>query len=282
VLTSDPLLAGIVLPAVVCGLLYLTAWQPRRRSDADGRGSWGPAVAVGVGFVSGFLALEGWPGLPPLEVAGWLPWLALGAVAAGLFRRSSAVAGAVLRLALAFGVPLLTLWPLIEHRWSGAAATLWIGGLAGAVFVVGGAVDALAASAPGSRVPLGLGAATTGAAGCIVLAGSARLFQLTVILAATLGTAVAVSLWRRGASHDGGSTVAFALLAGLLVNGFFYLDDLPAVAAILLAASPLGLRVGIRSRRPAGAVASALAVLLPVAVALALTVAAMPDDPYGY
>lgn len=280
-LAPNAILAGIALPAGLSGLLYGAGWRLWRRRPA-GAAAWVPPVALGVGFIAGFIALEGWPGLLPLEVAGWLPWLGLGALLAGVGRVVRLPAAPVLRLAVAVAIPLLTLRPFIEHRWDGLAATLWVTGLAAGLFMLGWGLDQLAARCPGVRVPLALWTTVTAAAVCIAIAGSARLFQLTAILSAALAAALVASLLRGNASQDGGSTVAFSLFGALLINGFFYLDDLPVAAALLLAAAPLGAWTARRGNGSARAALAAAAVLVPLATAVALTVAAMPDDPYGY
>lgn len=266
------ILLGVALPAVLTGALYVAA----RRSW------WAPAVACSAGFVTGFLALEGWPGLPPLEAIGWLPWLAVAAGLVGLTHADAMprIVPTLARAALAIAVPLLTLRPLLEHSWSPAGGAVRVAAPAVGLLAVWWSVEAEARRAPGAGVPLVFWVVASGSSICIVIAGSARLGQTGGVLAAVFGAGFVAALLGAARTHLGATAVGSVVLGALLINGYFYVDDLPGPATALLAVAPLAV---LARRRRSGARATALAVLVAgvtVAVAVALTVAAVPDDPY--
>src|SRR5512145_2330580 len=77
---------GAIWPAVaVAGAIMCAAWLPLRRAGSKGQGYWGGALAIGLGFVAGFLILtKGWPGMPPKERWQWLLPMAMVATVSGL------------------------------------------------------------------------------------------------------------------------------------------------------------------------------------------------------
>ena len=83
--TWGDFLAGAVLPAAVTGGLLLAGWRLARwkYSARDSR-TWVGPVAVAAGFMAGYLALFGWPGIPPHDAIDWLLPLAVPLGALGL------------------------------------------------------------------------------------------------------------------------------------------------------------------------------------------------------
>jgi hypothetical protein len=114
-----------------------------------------------------------------------------------------------------------------------------------------------------------------------VLSGSAVVGFLSLALASALGAAWLVA---PRAPSGGSVTTAAAVLAALVLVGFEY-ASLPAASALLIAAAPAAAwltRPGpVRRLNPwARGVIEAVAVLVPIGVAVAI--AARESPPYGY
>src|SRR5262245_44010237 len=97
-ITLGDLLAGVVLPAVVAGVLLIVGrWL--------GGGAWTAALALGAGDLAGHLAIRGWRGWVPKESLDWIAASAAVGLAvglAGLTRRGPGPLRVLLRAALAF------------------------------------------------------------------------------------------------------------------------------------------------------------------------------------
>jgi hypothetical protein len=281
VISPGALLLGVLLPAVVAGLLLLAG---RRRAG----GGWS-ALATGAGYVAGHVGLRGWRGLPPSDATDWILVLALGATAAAialcgrgplrpratwpqalvmallgaaaawcLQRRVAAAGGAPARDALLAGLLIAMVWSVVQ-RWRPATRSL---------------------------VPAVLLLAAAGGAAAIGLSGSQSLAQHAGALAATLGAATVVALcgWAP-ALWDGLIAVACLLLGSLLLAGQLFADlPRPCTSAVggsvILAAlvQRVAPRAGLRGGAAVAAALVAQALVLAWAVQLALAASPSFED----
>ncbi len=273
------ILVGLVLPVVVCAALLIAAWRPWRPDTPIGGRQWAGAVALGLAFVPAFLAVERWPGLPPHVTWHWIAWLVPVAAVAG-------IADALVRwptllrllgaatLAAVCGRLLVGDW--VDHAWA------WRGVTAAIIAVVAVSVNAAAERRPGAAVPLSLCVAAAGASVVLLGSANAKLAQLAGALAACMGVAVVLALWRPGASLSRGSTaVVSVLLPGLVLSGFFispseiqpWVYVLAAIAAAFTWPAALIRLEGLRNWQ-ATAIRVAVA-SIPVAITVAVAVLAL-------
>jgi hypothetical protein len=271
------LLLGLALPALVAVAVLVATWQPWR-ARRIGPGAWVGALALGAGFVAGYLALFGWPGLAPKESWEWLPHIVAAVTAAAMLVGWSRVprpAGwAIVALAATAAA-----WLLVP-RWQ-ESRLAWTIALAVAVLVVWIALFTLAQRTSAVSPALVILIAASAAALVLERAATARFAQLAGVLAASVGGCLVVTLLRSapklGPGLAGGGAV---LLVGLMFTGHFnHFSDTPPACFFLVALAPLLAWIGqwapIRRRRSwQRLVFEAAAVLIPAAIALALAFAA--------
>jgi hypothetical protein len=281
VLFRSILLPTLLVPilAATVALVLLNFGLRGERAD---RGRGGTATALA--FLSGFVAMTGWPRWPPIEATQRLFFLvAVAALATwlvggerkwfGVWFARAALVGAML--------PLLLKTPL-EHTWTTTQSVVWMGTL----FVAGMAIhwawgesleqegDREHWIAAVLRIAL-----LSGTAAILGMSGTARLAQLAGALTCGLGVIeVGSRVLRRRPWQAAAALVPVTAIFGLLVAGHFY-ANLTLVSAVLVVVSCVlvGVPVGGKSRLR-------LLALVPLAIALGLTLQATlnaPEDPYA-
>ncbi len=212
-------LLGLVLPVVVCAVALIGVWRPWRPGAPIAGGLWAGALALGLGFVPAFLAVDPWPGLPPHVTWHWIAWLAAVATAVGAadgLRRWPAPARLSAGLALAAGCGWLLVGDWVTHAWA------WRGATALIIAVLLITLNAAARRHKGASIPLSMGLAALGASIVLITSGNAKLAQLAGALTACLGVAVVLAWWRPDVSlARGGVPVVAVLLPGLVLSGYF-------------------------------------------------------------
>jgi len=280
-----------VLPVIVCAAILIGAWWPLRPDTTIGGRQWAGAVALGLAFIPAFLAVERWPGVPPLVTWHWIAWLVPVAAAAGIadtlvrWPTPLRLLGAA-TLAAVCGRLLVGDW--VDHAWAWRAVT------AAVIAVVAVSVNAAGERRPGPGVPLSLCVAALGASVVLIGSANARLAQLAGALAACLGVVVALNWWRPTVSLSrGGVAVVAVLLPGLVLSGYFargteeirpWVYVLAAVAPAFIWPAALIRLEGLRAWQATTirvAVAS-----IPVAITVAVAVLALirreADSAYPY
>ena len=246
-----PLFFGVLLPAVVCGGLSALVgyfWLSHREKTYL---QWLAVAALGIGYIVGYLGLEGWPSVPPREGIHWLFYSAAGAMIAGCFWHISRWWRLIAQLALSIVIPRLLLNSMFRYTWGQLEGIVWWACIAVAILIfwqlVQQSFTGLPAGASGPFVYFGL---SGGTALLLALSGSLRLAQHAGILVALFAAIWILTLvLQRGANSrwqafsPGVSPVVTLLFAGLWMNGYFY-AEVPAASAILLAVSPSFARVG--------------------------------------
>lgn len=247
--------------------------------------------ALALAFVLAFLAMDPWPGLPPLYPRHWLVWLAPIAAVAGMadalvrWPTPLRLLGAA-TLAAVCGRLLVGDW--VDHAWP------WRGVTAAAIALVAVSVNAAGERRPGPGVPLSLCVAALGASVVLIGSANARLAALAGALAACLSVVVALNWWRPTVSLSrGGVAVVAVLLPGLVLSGYFargsedirpWVYVLAAVAPAFIWPAALIRLDGLRAWQATTirvAVAS-----IPVAITVTLAVLVLirrdTDSPYPY
>ena len=275
------LLLGVALPALVAVAVLVATWRPWRERRI-GPCAWAGALGLGAGFVTGYLALFGWPGLAPKESWEWMPHIAAAVTVAAMLVGSSRVPRPV-GWAIVVLVATAAAWLLVP-QWQ-ESRLAWTIALACAATVVWIALFTLAKRT--SVVSLSLVVLIAASAAALVLerAATARFAQLAGVLAASGGGCLVVASLRSapkmGPGLAGGGAV---LLVGLMFTGHFnHFSDIPAVCFFLVATAPLMAWMGqlgpIRRRKSwQRLVFEAVAVLVPAGIALALAFAATDSN----
>ena len=289
-LTLKQLFLGLFLPAVVSGGLLIFARSLSSKQDTmntekreTGSSNWLIAVALSVGYIVGYLGLEGLPPFPPRLGAHWLCYLAVIGLIVGGFWHFSFSGRLIAQIVLSIAIPRLLLNSTFKYTWGQLEGIIWWVCLAAAIFIFWNLVQQSFTILPsGASVPFVYFGLSGGTALVLALSGSLRLAQHSGILVALFAVSwiITIALQRddnRPVFPPSVSPVVALLLAGIWMNGYFY-EEVPAVSAILLAVSLLLAQVGqIEAIRRRGTRQSALiqiaAIALPVVIAIGIAVA---------
>jgi len=284
---TELLIRGVGAPIGVAVILLAMLTQPWRRTEFKPR-QWAAGVAVAAAFSTGYLALFGWPGVPPAESWQWLlllvmPIAIISALLAALSLRW------LWRLPIMVGVSVISAW-LVFPEYVKENRLLWVAVIA--AFVLAG----WSAICVGSRRQhSGLGVTimmimTTCASLLLARhAGNAKLGQLAGAVAAPLGVCLVVAIWRKQAISAVTLAAPVALThIGLVASAYFnHYSQTPNVAFGLIAAAPLGFFVsiipGFGKLKPVsrGLLVLAVCLVLP-AIGLLLAENAYSGDSYDY
>ncbi len=301
-LTLKQLFLGLFLPAVVSGVLIFARSLSSKRDTVNtekrevGSFSWLIAVALGVGYIVGYLGLEGLPPFPPRLGVHWLCYLAIIGLIVGGGWHFSFWGRLIAQVALAVIIPRLLLTPTFKHTWGQFEGIIWWVCLAVAIFIffhlVKQSFTTLISDASVPFVYFGL---FGGTALILALSGALRLAQHSGILVAIFAASwiVTLVLQRRSNSNwnvfpPNAAPVVTLLLAGIWMNGYFF-EEVPAASAILLLISLLFVHVGrIEAIQRLGARRSVLVqiavIALPVVIAIGVAIArsGLLGDNSGY
>ena len=227
---------GAVVPMLLCGAVLIVAWRLRDR------GCLIRAAALGLGYLSCQLIVDGWPAFPPHETWQGLFALVVGAMVIGSVDAVGSrplilrVIGAVV---LAGAIGWLLVLPNQEHLWIhrttvAASLLLWLFSM-----------QPITSRSRGASVSLPLCVALVGVSLVLVLSGNAKLAQLAGGAAACLGAATLIAWWRAEAGFGGESiAVAGVLTIGLAYSGYsLSFSSVPLWAYLVAVAAPLAVWV---------------------------------------
>jgi len=277
-------LTGVVAPVGVAALVLAASARPWRGRDAPAAPA-GPPLALGLGFLAGFLATHGTPRWTGATLRDELVWVGLGLAAiAAVHARRGALPLVVQGLLSAF-LPWFLLDFQRARHWERAEGVLWSAALALLVLLSWALLGAHEERRARPSTMIGWTAMSGLAAGAYGLSGSVQIAQLAGALTAALGTCAALALWRRAAGLGAPGVAPFVVLyLGLTWCGHF-ISELSSMGFVLLALAPLGVLVSraVPIRFPR--LAAVLELVLPPLVALAALLgerAAASPSPYPY
>lgn len=290
-LTLKQLFLGLFLPAVVSGGILLFARSFSSKHDTGsaekaetGFSGWLIAVAISVGYIVGYLGLEGLPSFPPHLGVHWLCYLAVIGLIAGGFWHFSFWGRLIAQVALAVILPRLLLTPTFKHTWGQFEGIVWWVCLAAAIFIFWHLVQqSFTTLISAASVPFVYFGLSGGTALILAVSGTLRLAQHGGILVALFAMSwmMTLVLQRRSSNGalfpPGASPVVALLLAGIWMNGYFF-EEVPTASAILLLISLLFVHIGrIAAIQRLGVRRSALvqiaAIALPVLIAIGVAIA---------
>jgi hypothetical protein len=289
----NEILRGILLPAgLATVLLAISGWWSRRPAVKRRRPAWTPAVALGVGYVVGHIAIRGRPPYPPslsMDAGHWIAVMAPAAMLLGVIEAAVRLPS-WLRWALRAALLMLLLWLMLNGMLSpdsdNRLSWFVLAAIGLAALRFWGDLEALAARVRGPSLPFGLMLIAAGASGVLVASGSLVQGLQGGTLTAILGVLFLASFWHRDRRLlRSGVPVVAVILIGLSMEGFFY-SYVPPASIVLLAIAPGGIWLGrnlaarCRSRWVAG-VLTTIAVLVPVGLALATAIATSPAQAHA-
>ncbi len=289
-LTLKQLFFGLFLPAVVGGGFLILARSLSSKQDITEKretasSNWFIAVAVSVGYIVGYLGLEGLPSFPPRLGVHWLCYLALIGLILGGFWHFSLWSRLIAQVALAVTLPRLLLTPTFKHTWGQFEGIIWWVCLAAAIFIFWHLVQqSFTTLISDASVPFVYSGLSGGTALILALSGALRLAQHSGILVALFAAIWLITLVLQRRSDSNGLTlppsaspVVTLLLVGIWMNGYFF-EEVPKASAILLLISLLFVHVGrVEAIQRLGVRRSALiqiaAIALPVVIAIGVAIA---------
>jgi len=282
------LVLGLLLPAIVGGGIFVLAFKSRRNQTEEGSGlfsGWLFSAALSVGYIVGYIGLEGFPPFPAREGVHWLCYLALIGLILGIFWRfeiSKYFNGQVLASAVMAFIPPLLLDPMFKHTWGQVEGFIWWFCLIIVIAIFWSMVQGSFTLLPsGGWSPFVYFGLSGGTALVLALSGSLRLAQHAGILVALFAAIWIITLFLRSDAKVrvfpiSTSPVITLAFAGIWMNGYFY-EEVPAASAILLAMAlclaPVG-RVEAIQRLGGGrsAFVQVVVIALPVLIAIGIAV----------
>ena len=280
------LLFGLLLPAIVGGGIFIFAFKSARNQpeETDGLFSgWLVGVALGAGYIVGYIGLEGFPPFPPREGVHWLCYLALIGLILGVFWHfevSKRFSGQVL---VSVVIPRLLLNAMFKYTWGQVEGFIWWLCLSLVIFIFWNIVQRSFTVFPsGGSGPFVYFGLSGGTALVLALSGSLRLAQHAGILVALFAAIWIITLFLRPDDKvpvfpSSSSAVITLAFAGIWMNGYFY-EEVPVVSAVLLLLALFLVPVGrIERIQQLGARRSTFVqiaiIALPVVIAVGIAIA---------
>ena len=246
----NQLTISLLLPALVCGSIYVYVAFLCRRDTYQILHKWLIAAALGIAYIIGYIGLEGKLTLKPIESRHWIFYLTVVTVGtSGVWHKDKRF-GVMLEILLSILVPRILLMSYYEYLWSTFVGLMWWIGLAIIIFfflrIVQQSFKTLPQNATIPFVYLGI---SGGTALILALSGSMLLALHSAILVALFTalwilTIVLPRILKLDFSHDlaalliGAAPVLSILLVSLWLNGRFY-AEVPSLSVLLLVIAPL-------------------------------------------
>lgn len=291
------LVFGLLLPAIVGGGIFVLAFKSTRNRAEKGNGlslGWLVGVALSVGYIVGYIGLEGVPPFPPREGVHWLCYLSLIGLILGIFWHLSLLVRLIAQVVVSIVVPRLLLGSMFKYSWGQIEGIIWWVCLAVAIFIFWNIVQQSFTLLPsGSWSPFVYFGLSGGTALILAVSGSLRLAQHTGILVGLFAAIWIITLFLRPEDEGpvfpiSASAVIALALAGIWMNGYFY-EEVPVASAVLLLLSlfltPVGQIEAIQrlgGRRSAFVQTMVIALPVIIAIGIAVVLSGLFGENSGY
>lgn len=255
-LTLYQLFFNLILPAIVCGGIYAVVAYIRKNDEENTSLLWLTAVALGIGYIVGYLGIEKKLTFLPIESIHWLFYFALFAIFSSTYWDFSGWRRLISQLIYSVALPRILLNSYFQHTWGTYEGIIWWVCLSVGVFIFWNIVKQSFSAIPSSNaaIPFVYFGISGGTALIIALSGSVRIAQYAGTLVALFAVIwILTIVLQRGVKSNADSNldvfpisvsplVTF-LFVGIWMNGYFYAEA-PSVSIILLAVSPFLAQVG--------------------------------------
>lgn len=248
--STDQLMIGLLLPAIVSGGIYVIVAYLLKREVNHNILSFLIAAALGIGFIIGYIGFEGKLTLIPIESIHWLFYLAIVAIGSSTYWHNSKLRGLISQLCYSILIPRILLNSYFQYHWEKYEGVIWWIGLSIGLLIffriIQQSFHALPSNATIPFVYLGI---SVGTALILALSGSIRLALHSMVLVSLIAvlwilTIVLPRKLKFNSADDFAALqisitpVLAILFVGLWLNGRFY-AEMPWASFILLAISPL-------------------------------------------
>lgn len=253
--TLNQLFFSMFLPAIVCGGIYaIVAYQWKRDRNKTYL-QWFVAVALGIGYIIGYIGIEGKPIFPPIEGIHWLFYFAIFAIFSSTYWHLSRLRALISQLLYSIVIPRMLLDTYFQRTWGPIEGIIWWVCLAAGILIFCNIVQQSFSALPsGASVLFVYFGISGGTALILALSGSLRLAKhagiLVALFAAIWILTLVISRWIKSDTYNiegvlllSISPVVTFLLVGIWMNGYFY-AEVPSVSVLLLMISPLLAQVG--------------------------------------
>lgn len=252
--TNTQLFLSLLLPAIVCGGIILTFAYISRGNKEKIYLQWGAAIALGLGYIIGYIGIEGKPTFPPRESIHWIFFLVIIATTSSTYWHLHSLRSVVSKLLYSIILPRFLLNSYFKQNWGPIEGVIWWVCLSTAIFtvfiIIQYSFSELSSDASSSFVYLGL---SGGTALILAFSGSTRYGQHAAVLVALFATfyILAFVVLRLNSVDSNSPThvitvcispVVAILLVTIWINGYFY-TEVPAVSVLLLTISPLMVQI---------------------------------------
>jgi hypothetical protein len=267
------IILGVLCPALAAGIIGL--WNSRHAG----------AVALGLGFIAGFIVIKGVPPVIPTEASQWLPIAAvlfLLLEISGVFKGAGSVKQWLLRTLLLLIIYVVMLLPAFQYDWEPLGGLLRVAAAVVLTLLFWAGIQRDMKQQELRPALLRLWLVAVGGSLLLVFAGSVVLAQLAGAMAAAVAALLIVVWWRGYTAMAASIPAVFTVLFGGLFVIAWYFAELPVLTAGLLAVAPMAGRLipasleqhWPESRRQAIRV---LLLLIPIAVSLYIGVISTPS-----
>ena len=254
--TLNQLFFSLLLPAIVCGGIYAVVVYIRARVGEKTHLLWLTAVAIGIGYIIGYIGIEGSVTFIPKESRHWIFYFTIFALFSSTYWDYSGWRQTISQLIYSIALPRILLNSYFQHIWGTFEGVIWWVCLSIGTFIFWNIVKQSFSTIPSSNtsIPFIYFGISGGTALIIALSGSVRIAQHAGILTALFAAIwiITIVLQRNLKSDSDSNSHVFTisvsplvtfLFVGIWMNGYFYAEA-PSASVLLLAGSPFLAQVG--------------------------------------
>ena len=253
--TFIQLFFSLIIPATACSGIYVATVFLRTRIENKNNLLWLTALSIAVGYLIGYISIEGKITLLPKEGIHWLFYLTVFALFSSSYWDSEGIRRKFSQVIYSIIIPRILLDALFKHTWGAFQGVIWWICLSVMIFVFWNIVkQSFSASPSNTSIPFIYFCISGGTAVILVLTGSLRLAQHAGILVALFAAIWIMTLifqHRIQIDNDSNpfvfpqslSPLLTFLLVGIWMNGYFY-GEAPSISVLLIAISPIFTLIG--------------------------------------
>ena len=254
-LTLNQLFFSMLLPAIVCGGIYVIVAIQWKRDGNKTLLQWLIVAALGIGYIIGYFGIEGKLIFPPRESIHWVLYFTIIAIFSSTYWHISRWRALISQLIYSIALPRILLNSYFQYTWGPFEGIIWWACLAVGILIFCNIVQQSFTVLPsGVSSPFVYFGLSGGTALILALSGSIRLALHAGILVALFAAIwILAIVLQRGIKSDSNSNwealpvsvspVVTILLVGIWMNGYFY-AEVPSASVLLLVISPFLAQVG--------------------------------------